>query len=688
MLKARISENKTQSLKDHINGVKDRIISYGCNELLSTGTIIGLLHDMGKASLEWQQYLESNNTMTVVPHSVHGACFVRELETELGGTFENDDTESTFFNKLTSEIIQFVILAHHGLFDITTIQGVNNLSNKIQNFDEKYGELFRTIKPGFISMFSEVNFSELYCKSVKEIATILGSNYGTPEQIKDSDRAIFEIGMLVRFLLSQTIDADWSDAAAFSDEEFRLFESDDSRKCVQWDKFIYNLENKLSNFSIVNPIDHIREQISGECLESSIMKSGIYKMDVPTGGGKTLASMRYALNHSKIYDKSRIIYTAPYTSILEQNADQYKNSIANSTEEKNCILSHYSDVVRGSNNNNENEIGDESFIKFSTQRWNNQIILTTMVQMLNTLFSANKQSVRRMHNLYNSTIIFDEVQVMPVKCTNLFNLAVNTLAKYFRANIILCTATQPPFENKISSEDYNYIIEKIDYSAPKDLVNNYSKEEVFDRVKIIDHIRRGDSYEVEDMAELIRCILKDKDSLLVILNTRSAVNKLYNYVYSDSDIEVHALSNDMCPAHRFEILNNIKSKLKKNRDKKTIYKNRLGNKKILLISTSLIEAGVDISFESVIRSLTGLDIIIQAAGRCNRSGELEKRGELFIVNPSPDFENIEKLIQLKAMQASTIEQLDKFRVKPSKFDYDIADNKMLTQYFKNIINVL
>lgn len=256
----------------------------------------------------------------------------------------------------------------------------------------------------------------------------------------------YYIGFLIRMLLSTLIDSDWSDAASFIHEDEKKW--DKILKEFRWEYMINNLETKISQFEQNTKLNKLRLEISNECMKSSERERGIYKLNVPTGGGKTLSVMRFALKHAEKYSMNRIIYAAPYKSILEQNADEYKKSLLGKARSLNdrLILEHHGDVLKS---DDSSDTDNNKITEYLINSWDAPVILTTTVQLLLTLFSSNKASIRRTHKLYNSVIIIDEFQSIPIKSISLFNLAINALSEFFNATVVLCTATQPPYEEAI-----------------------------------------------------------------------------------------------------------------------------------------------------------------------------------------------------------------------------------------------
>ena len=661
-------DGKKQTLKNHLEGVTRRMGEYAIEEFSNILKLIGILHDFGKGSRRWQEYLFCGNMKEKCPHSPQGAMYIDELHDNLKK--EIIDEKQQVLNDLASDLLRYVILAHHGIFDAMQPDGEFSLDNRAKLNQEKgkYLNDFIECKEENKKEFPDIKFLDTYKRAVAELEKKLWNK---------NDQIEYDIGFFARMFLSMLIDADWSDASYFSDANSKYEERVEN---FIWDKFLERIEKVSEGFECKNELDRLRGKISEECKISAEREPGIYRLNVPTGGGKTISAMRFALNHAKKYRKKHIIYVAPFISILEQNANKYREILAQTEEDKEYIISHYTDLTTIKNDKSIDVLNvkyDSNCANIGIDNWSSPIIFTTMVQMLLTLFSSNKYSIRRTHNLADSVIIIDEYQALPIKCVSMFNRAINALSKHFGSTIVICTATQPPLDDKkdtqIKSNTKQTKVQKIVYKDSPDLVGNYDNEIVFKRVDMIDARKnkgKGDcGYSVEEFKNFVLEKANSIQSILVILNTRRAVKELFVKLQEnkESELLIYMLSNDMCPAHRNEILENIKERLKE-------------KKKVVLVSTSLIEAGVDISFAGVIRSLSGLDIIVQAAGRCNRNAE-EKVGKGWIVELSKDLENVKQLSELQKAQDKMRCLLNDFSKNPQKYENSIMSKEMLETYF-------
>jgi CRISPR-associated endonuclease/helicase Cas3 len=632
---------KKQSVKEHLDNVSAMSSNYGAKvSLEATGKLIGMLHDMGKETDKFNLYIQycsanpkDKSLKGSIDHSTAGAKFI----------YDNFHDTSNPYQKYTAEMISLVICSHHGgLIDFLDLKGIDIFNNRMKkDKDIFYDEALFNFKLEYFEMES---IKELFNKSMEEIKVILN-------KINKIDRSSkfgkFSSGILAKYLFSCVIDADRYDTYTFMEG---IVQQETIDKPALWKELSDLLERKLKDYPKLSKIDLLREEVSIACKNFAKNNTGIYQLSVPTGGGKTLSSLRYALDHAKRFNKDRIFYVIPFTTIIDQNAKEIKDILGH----EDIILEHHSNLVI--DNNQED-------YKLLTERWDSPIILTTMVQFLDTLFSGGTQSVRRMHNLANSIIIFDEIQAIPIKCINMFNSAINFLSNICNATIVLCTATQPLLsttEMPIRLSENDNIISDI-----------HEKFEQFKRVNLVDKRIVG-GYSPVLLKDFILDRMEQVESLLIILNTKNSAKAIFNELKfantnlpNEKQYQLFHLSTNMCPSHRMNILQNMKK--------------NLGHHRVICVSTQLIEAGVNISFGCVVRSLAGLDSIAQSAGRCNRHGE-SLCSDVYIVNI--EYENVSKLVDIKEGQECTQRVLDEFKERPTMFDNDLLSPKAMERYYK------
>lgn len=427
---------RCQSMQEHSGNVAC-ISSRICElpELKSIVELAGFLHDAGKLGTENQA--DFRNILARgdeahqygLDHSTAGGRIVLEL---LRGN-------------PASEFISMLIYFHHGLEDCINLENGQMLQERRLKKEIEYSY----IKESFFKLYDRELLAKVgeqadqsYRIMLQKIGDFVkncdstGKKYGS---------RYFYLGMYLRVALSLLIDGDWTDTGCFFQDipiEKRFSQEETQRI---WKECICNFEQYMENEVRKNPdqgnqLNDVRQEISDSCRAAAESEEKRYRLTVPTAAGKTLSSLRFALYHAEKQKKQRIIYIAPYTSILEQNAEEIRSAVGMPS----VVLEHHCNVIC--------EDGEEERYRDLTETWDTPIIVTTAVQILNTLFSDCKSCIRRMHNLCNSIIIFDEVQAFPVKCTELFNLAVNFLTQFAGSTVVLCSATQPtlvPLKEKV-----------------------------------------------------------------------------------------------------------------------------------------------------------------------------------------------------------------------------------------------
>ncbi|ABR47839.1 CRISPR-associated helicase Cas3 [Alkaliphilus metalliredigens QYMF] len=632
---------KEQSVKEHLHSVSKMSMEYGAKiSLGATAELIGMLHDMGKQTDKFNSYIHYSATNPSdkslrgsIDHSTAGAKFI----------YDNFYHTKDPYQKFTAQLISLAICSHHGgLIDCLDLNGMDRFTDRM-NKDKDF--LYEEALSNYRLEFSEMkHLNDLFNKSKEEIKAILTKVNKIDGSAKFGQ---FAAGMLEKYLFSCVIDADRYDTYLFMEGKESKQNID---KSDLWNELADVLEVKLKSYPKSGKIDLLREEVSIACKNFGENKTGIYQLAVPTGGGKTLSSLRYALQHAKKFNKERVFYIIPFTTIIDQNAKDIKDILGR----EDIILEHHSNLVVDN---------DQEEYKLLTERWDSPIVLTTMVQFLDTLFSGGTQGVRRMHNLTNSIIIFDEIQAIPIKCINMFNSAINFLSNICNATIILCTATQP----LLSTTEMPLKLSE----NPNIIPDMHEKFEQFKRVNLIDK-RTTEGYSAASLKDFVLDTMERVESVLIIVNTKNTAKEVFNELKKanadlppEKQYAVFHLSTGMCPSHRMKILKEMRTKL--------------GHERVICISTQLIEAGVNISFGSAIRSLAGLDSIAQAAGRCNRHGETTC-SDVYIVNI--EGESVNRLVDIKEGQECTRRVLDEFKENPKSFDHDLLSPKAMNQYYQ------
>ena len=558
------------------------------------GELAAISHDFGKLIGEFNSYLFGDSSISrgEIDHSFAGAKYINELFA---------DSKNKGWAK-TAEMMGHVIVSHHGLHDWCSIEHNDYYRERIgknDNYEQIVAEINRE--------FDVEKIKSLMPKAAGEYLAVIEKIKEMEQVASDKDVVRgFYLGMLERMLESILIDADRTNTAEFManeplEREYNLDEL--------WDEMRLNLDKKLSRFNKNSDvISRQRKDISERCLKFAENDVEICKLVVPTGGGKTLSSMRFAIEYCKRRKMEKIIYVAPFMSILEQNSDEIR-----SLARDEFFLEHYSDAVQQKYEKcNDNEYHD---FELRTEMWDSPVIATTMVQFLNTLFLDKTASVRRFHRLSKAVIIIDEVQSVPRDCVYPFNLAMNFLAKICGAAIVLCSATQPPFE---AMPVFPLLLDKNSSMTGK----TEEDFEVFSRTEIIPKIDVG-GYSYSSAADFTIKCFEENGSVLFITNTKDAAKNIYLELKSrlsetENPPELIRLSVNMCPQHRRAAIAKMIEMLRR-------------KKPLICVTTQLIEAGVNVSFGCVIRSLAGMDNAAQAAGRCNRSGEFHRICPVYLI---------------------------------------------------------
>lgn len=650
----RQSDKCRQYVDEHNDNVAELAASiamtYG---LANLARIAGRYHDAGKNTPEFYQYiLDAAEGKKVVKgsviHSAQGALLINELAVSKSNS------------QLTTEILRNVILSHHGLKDCLSPEGNAIFDEAVDKVADSYPCVKEIIYQHYGADFINQEFTQA-CVDTRRIAEkiqlLLKSNQSTGS-------SHFYLSMFTRLLTSIVIDADRTDTACFEEQAPLPKRKTPSELRQMWETYLNHYEQKLKELQEnknLSALDPYRTEISSYCAEFDGGEAGIYRLVVPCGAGKTLAALRYALNTARRYGKERIIYIAPFNSILEQNAAEISNFIGSGD----AVLEHHSNIIFDTDSS-EDEKKYQSLIENWTQ---SPVIATTAVQFLNTLFAGKTSSVRRMQALGNSVIILDEIQALPIKILKLFNGAMNFLASFCKTSVVLCSATQPLLDR---INDYRIL-------NPVNMIPNENKYvTAFQRVKIENRMReRG--YSAEEAGDFILEQAQQARSVLAIVNTKSCARNIYKYIRNNTNknktCKLFHLSNNMCPAHRSDAL----KKMRKLLDQKD------SDKKIICISTSLIEAGVDVSFARVVRSLTGLDSIIQAAGRCNRHFEIAC-GIVSVINICD--EQIGRLGYLRNAQEATRQLFCNMGKSPENYPEGLLSKVAMDEYYARYFHPL
>ncbi|MEI7981618.1 MAG: CRISPR-associated helicase Cas3' [Bacteroidota bacterium] len=643
-----------QTVTEHLKNVS-LICKANANKIRfgKAGELIGLLHDFGKYSTKFQSYIKSTTGLInqdedeyidamglkgKIDHSTAGAQYIW-----------NYSKDKKLQEQIVLQVLSLCVASHHsGLIDCLTVIGENNFVRRMNKpvYKTFFDEVLQKIDPEINEKVQAILNSHETIDSIIQFFKVLTSN-------KQSEKITrFQAGLMVRMLFSCLIDADRVDSSNFENsfkEKFR-----NKRNYETWDLLIERMEKHLRSFEDKldkNKVDGLRTQISDACFNRAEDMTGLFTITVPTGGGKTLSSLRFALHHAKKHRLDRIIYVIPFISIIDQNAQVVRDILETEYgDEGNIVLEHHSNLIPELQNWKN---------KILTENWDAPIVFTTSVQLLETFFGSGTRGARRMHQLANAVIIFDEIQTLPIKTIHMFCNAVNYLTNHCHSTIVLCTATQPLLNN-VSEDKGRIAFDKTNEIIPdvNSLFNDLKRVEVIDQTK-----QQG--WSIDEIAELATKETNETGSCLIIVNTKKNAQSVYEACVKTADFPVYHLSTSMCPAHRMDILNEVKK--------------ILGTERLTCVSTQLIEAGVDVDFGSVIRFMAGLDSIAQAAGRCNRNGR-RSMGRVHVVNPSE--ETIDSLYDIKIGKEVAERIFRELSIEKSELSNDLLHPAVMERYFK------
>ncbi len=542
-------DGRVQTIQAHSTGVSNLAENFAdAFGAAPMGRIMGAIHDAGKYSEEFQNYIKNGGYRGQVDHSTAGMKLA--WEKNLGHA-------------------AFGLAGHHaGLTDLGTgldASGSGTLYGRWKKKIPQYRKAFEAE--------NDVDYS-------------LEGQSANAQQMNPKFGGMF----FARMLFSCLVDADYLDTENFmkSQESLRDGFAPIEKLKTRLDQFVAKFEPPH------NALNRKRCEILHQCIQcADTLPAGLFTLTVPTGGGKTIASMAFALHHAVKQGMKRVIYVIPYTSIIEQNARVFEEMLG----EENVVEHHM---------NVEYDVGEEQSIslekrqelerkRLATENWDAPIIVTTNVQFFESLFSNKPSRCRKLHNIANSVLIFDEAQMLPTKYLLPCVRAIKELVQSYRCSAVLCTATQPALNPYFSRGKQELPLEV------KEICRGI--EEMFTFFKRAEVVQRGEMEKEALLMELSR-----QEQVLCIVNTKKLAQDLYQSLRKMDEKNVYHLSTFLCPKHRKEKLQKIKENITK-------------SEPCRVISTSLIEAGVDLDFPTVYREMTGLDSVIQAAGRCNREGK-------------------------------------------------------------------
>lgn len=547
-----------QNLENHLDGTARLAQKFAMPfESGSWGYVAGIVHDTGKATEAWQHYIRLKSGFDECAHletksgkQEHSAPAAKLIEEALG--------------KAPGRILSYCIAGHHaGLADWLGSQGA--LAFRLQNASSE----------GIPGKYREE-----------------AARHRPQQPPWKFDMGGLDMSLWIRMLFSCLVDADFLDTEAYMDQKTIILRGGYLPVEKLLDRFNEYMRKKIEQAlgSADTAVNVARRQVLADCRSAARHEPGLFSLTVPTGGGKTLSSMAFALEHAKKYHKERVIYVIPYTSIIEQNADVLREAVG-----KDQVVEHHSNLD-----------DDDSTPKarLAAENWDAPVVVTTSVQFFESLFAAKTSRCRKLHNIANSVVILDEAQLVPVEYLEPILATMKLLCEHYKITFVICTATQPALEKQK------------DFPSFPGFTMGSIREIIHDVPALYRGLKRIEVETPRDYAlpmtwdELANDISGCKQVLCIVSDRRSC-RELYALMPKGS----YHLSALMCPQHRSEIIAEIKEHLK-------------SGEAVRVVSTQLVEAGVDIDFPVVYRAMAGLDSIAQAAGRCNREGALLKEGRL------------------------------------------------------------
>jgi len=516
----------------------------------------GIAHDIGKSLPVWQRYLKIKSGYD------EEAC----LETKFGKKDHSSPSAKVaeeVLGKCMGRILAYCIAGHHsGLPD--WIGSPGTLSFRLQNtktsdIPQKYRDDLLSAKP-----------------------TTLPWKF---------DNKGLDMSLWIRMLFSCLVDADFLNTEAYMEPDKAKTRSSYFSLAALLERFNSYMEimTKDALEKANTPVNRARQRVLADCRSASKLEPGFFSLTVPTGGGKTLSSMAFALEHAMRFGKERIIYVIPYTSIIEQNADVFKKVFGSDQ-----VIEHHSNL-------DDDDLSPKA--RLAAENWDAPVIVTTSVQFFESLFATKPSRCRKLHNIANSVVILDEVQLIPAEYLKPILDTMRLLCEHYKVTFVFCTATQPVFE----AQD--------DYPQFPGLTKGSIREIIQDVPRLYRELRRVEVMPVDTKTirtwQEIADELKSYEKVLCVVSDRKSCRELHSLMPKGT----YHLSALMCPQHRSDRIAEIKEKLKKEGP-------------VRVISTQLVEAGVDIDFPVVYRAMAGLDSIAQSAGRCNREGKSKVNGGL------------------------------------------------------------
>jgi CRISPR-associated endonuclease/helicase Cas3 len=549
--------------------------------------LAGLWHDLGKYRPGFQRYIRQTADAHIEGRLPQGSDKSHSAAGALHALRVFEQAHGPDAARL-ARVLAYVIAGHHaGLADWTGGLDARLLGTGAALSDKEYAEALavaQTDAPALLSLPAGFDL-----RAVAQ--AIPGARGGNP----------LSWAMWTRMLFSALVDADFLDTEAFMDagrSQARAGYANLSVYQRQLDEF---LDRKTADVAASgrahDPVMQARAQVLQQCRDKAAQPPGVYSLTVPTGGGKTLSSLAFALRHAAVHGQRRVVYAIPYTSIIEQTADVFGQVFS-----RDALVEHHSQA-------DDLDRDETSRSRLACENWDAPLVVTTNVQLFESLFAARTSRCRKLHRLANSVIVLDEAQLLPPEFLQPILDALNLLVAHYGVTVLLCTATQPALA-EMTRFDPRQGLRGL--PVPRRIIDDEAA--LFARLARVRINWPADLQTPMPTAELVDAIAQHQ-AVLVVVNTRNDAAEIVAALNRQTDAPCLHLSAALCGQHRADVIRQIRDRLAARRA-------GTDQRPLRVVSTQLVEAGVDIDFPVVFRALAGLDSIAQAAGRCNREGLL------------------------------------------------------------------
>lgn len=601
------------SLKEHLTNTAKLASEFALKfNAEPWGKLAGIAHDAGKGRLPWQEYLKRKSGYFDeaahlegkpgrMPHAIYGARLVEETH-----------------GKQIGRVISYCVAGHHsGLQDWSGAEGAGR---------------------------SSLEYQLSHVDGVEDIHSFIWEavRAARPQSPPWTFSSGLDISLWIRMLYSCLVDADFLDTESYMDNEKASLRRGYYSIPELLERLNKHYERLASEPRAKDlPINRIRQWIRQRCIESAKEPQGVFSLSVPTGGGKTLSSLSFALEHAVQHHLDRVIYVIPYTSIIEQNAEVFRKALGDDQ-----VVEHHSNIV-------EDDLTPR--LRLAAENWDAPVIVTTSVQFFESLFVSSPSRCRKLHNIARSVVILDEAQLLPVEFMSPILQTLQLLVDHYGVTVVICTATQPALgERRVGERRFPGL------RSIREIIGNEGEvKQLYNSLRRVKVVFPENTSEPSCWEEIASQLLKHEQVLCVVSDRRSC-----RELHSLMPRGTYHLSALMCGQHRSELIQEIKKKLEQ-------------NEPCRVISTQLVEAGVDLDFPVVYRALAGLDSIAQAAGRCNRESKLPGMGEVVVFVPprQPPTGILRKAFETTRSLCQSLDRID-------PLDHDIYEHYFSQLYWK------